>query len=338
MGNNAKAVSYVDPPFRDSARHEPAAATESYRTIDDVLIALQSELLAYAPPRRGQSAIPPAPAVPDDPEDRIPLFLEREEQEADDGFHHRQRDGERKDEIRSVADTAHPSSRPFEPDMRQASIDTFIRPTFPSFAMRAGLVALAVSVIGGLLAFFGAFTSAAPPAERTKQVAQLAPPPKQTVNTPVQAAIAVADSIQPAKKQDISDVSASSRAALTGKLASATNDPQLQTDNVRTPVPAVVPDQSRRIDQAELTSLLKRGRELVAVGDIASARLLLRRAADAREPRAAFALAGTYDAAVLRRVKAYGIAPDIAMARTWYEKAREFGSSDAQRRLDQLQK
>jgi TPR repeat protein len=37
-------------------------------------------------------------------------------------------------------------------------------------------------------------------------------------------------------------------------------------------------------------------------------------------------------------VKAYGIAPDPVMARSWYEKAKEFGSPDAQQRLEQLQR
>jgi TPR repeat protein len=77
---------------------------------------------------------------------------------------------------------------------------------------------------------------------------------------------------------------------------------------------------------------------LISVGDIASARLLLERAADAQEPSAAFALAGTYDPAVLGRSRAFGIAPDLAMARLWYEKALKLGSLEAQQRLDKLQK
>jgi hypothetical protein len=94
----------------------------------------------------------------------------------------------------------------------------------------------------------------------------------------------------------------------------------------------------RLIDREELANLLKRGRYLISVGDIASARLLLERAADAREPSAAFALAGTYDPLVLGRSRALGIAPDLAIARIWYERAVNFGSLEAQQRLAQFEK
>jgi tetratricopeptide (TPR) repeat protein len=103
---------------------------------------------------------------------------------------------------------------------------------------------------------------------------------------------------------------------------------------------ALVPTQNpaRLIDKEELANLLKRGRYLLSIGDIAPARLLLERAADANEANAAFDLAGTYDPAVLARSHALGIAPDLAMARMWYEKALKLGHSEAQERLAQLQK
>ena len=103
---------------------------------------------------------------------------------------------------------------------------------------------------------------------------------------------------------------------------------------------ALVPTQNpaRLIDKEELANLLKRGRYLLSIGDIAPARLLLERAADANEANAAFDLAGTYDPAVLARSHASGIAPDLAMARMWYEKALKLGHSEAQQRLAQLQK
>jgi len=51
---------------------------------------------------------------------------------------------------------------------------------------------------------------------------------------------------------------------------------------------------------------------------------------------AALALGATYDPLVLRQLKAYGFAPDAAMARSWYEKAAELGSPAAPRRLEML--
>ena len=93
----------------------------------------------------------------------------------------------------------------------------------------------------------------------------------------------------------------------------------------------------RHLDADELATLLKRAKGLIATGDIASARLLLERAADAQEASAALILARTYDPAVLGKPDARSIAPDPATARIWYQKAAQFGSRDAQQRLDQMQ-
>jgi hypothetical protein len=101
------------------------------------------------------------------------------------------------------------------------------------------------------------------------------------------------------------------------------------------PPPAPLP--ARRLDADELAALVKRARGLIAIGDIAPARLLLERAADAQEAGAALLLAQTYDPAVLGKPDARSIMPDPATARGWYEKAAKLGSRDAQRRLDQMQ-
>ena len=92
----------------------------------------------------------------------------------------------------------------------------------------------------------------------------------------------------------------------------------------------------RRLDREEIAILLKRGEQLVAAGDYGSARLVLQRAAEAGDVNAAFALATTYDPIQLSARRAIGVAPDIVLARTWYEKARAYGSADASRRLEQL--
>ncbi len=111
-----------------------------------------------------------------------------------------------------------------------------------------------------------------------------------------------------------------------------------ENQNAPPPAPAAAPTQQRTIDKEQLDALLKRGRYLLSVGDIASARLLLERAAGAPDAGAAFDLAGTYDPVVLYRARVFGIAPDVAMARMWYEKALSLGYSEAQARLTQLQK
>jgi hypothetical protein len=103
------------------------------------------------------------------------------------------------------------------------------------------------------------------------------------------------------------------------------------------PQPAPSPSApARRLDADELAALLKRARGFIAIGDIASARLLLERAADAQEAGAALLLAQTYDPAVLGTPDARSITPDPATARGWYQKAARLGSREAQLRLDQM--
>jgi hypothetical protein len=86
----------------------------------------------------------------------------------------------------------------------------------------------------------------------------------------------------------------------------------------------------------EVAALVKRGQELAAAGDVAAARLTLRRAAEAHNAQAALALGATYDPTVLERLGIFGVSPDIARARSWYQKAQEYGSAEAPRRLELL--
>jgi TPR repeat protein len=94
---------------------------------------------------------------------------------------------------------------------------------------------------------------------------------------------------------------------------------------------------ARKLGNDELATLLNRAKGLLSAGDIPPARLLLERAADAQEASAALLLARTYDPDVLGTQDARNIVPDPAMARVWYQRAAQLGSSDAQRRLSQLQ-
>jgi hypothetical protein len=93
---------------------------------------------------------------------------------------------------------------------------------------------------------------------------------------------------------------------------------------------------TRQLDTDEVTSLIARGEELIGTGDLASARLLLRRAAEAGNARAALALARTFDPNALKALGLRDGAPDLAEARLWYERAAKLGSVDAPRQLQQL--
>jgi hypothetical protein len=92
----------------------------------------------------------------------------------------------------------------------------------------------------------------------------------------------------------------------------------------------------RELDRDEIAILRKRGEEFVLAGDIAGARLLLRRAAEARDAHAALALGATYDPNMLAKLRVHGLTADIAAARTWYEKAAELGSAEASERIKRL--
>jgi TPR repeat protein len=102
------------------------------------------------------------------------------------------------------------------------------------------------------------------------------------------------------------------------------------------PEPTPPADVIHHLDPNEIASLLKRADGLIASGDVAAARLVLRRAAEAGDGRAAMTLAGTYDPAVLDKLGVHGVVPDLAMARNWYEKARQFGVSEATSQLELL--
>jgi hypothetical protein len=103
------------------------------------------------------------------------------------------------------------------------------------------------------------------------------------------------------------------------------------------PPPVAAVPEPRPIDplsQDEVVSLRKRGQELIAVGDIASARLILTRLAEAGDADASLMLAGTFDANVLARLHVVGIRPDPAKAREWYAKAADLGSAEARQHLE----
>jgi TPR repeat protein len=127
------------------------------------------------------------------------------------------------------------------------------------------------------------------------------------------------------------------RAEIFAAYQSALQQNQATTAAPPAVAPTAIPPPARRLNPDELASLLKRAKGLLAIGDIASARLLLERAADAQEASAALMLARTYDPAVLGTPDARSVTPDPAQARIWYRKAAEFGSQDAQQRLAQMQ-
>jgi TPR repeat protein len=92
----------------------------------------------------------------------------------------------------------------------------------------------------------------------------------------------------------------------------------------------------RALDADEIKLLMEQGEQFANLGDLATARILFQRAAEAGDATAATALAATYDPTVLAKLNVVGIRADLEKARFWYQKGVSLGSSDAKRRLDFL--
>ena len=89
-------------------------------------------------------------------------------------------------------------------------------------------------------------------------------------------------------------------------------------------------------DNEEISALIKLSQDFVRNRDFSSARLLLRRAAEAGSAAAALSLGETFDPLVIQQFHAIGVQPDPAKAREWYERAAQLGSDAASQHLAEL--
>ena len=100
---------------------------------------------------------------------------------------------------------------------------------------------------------------------------------------------------------------------------------------------SVAKSQPRQLEATDIALMRKNGAEFMANGNIVAARMMFQPAAEAGDPAAAFALAETYDPLVLRKLGAKGGGTaDVALAHSWYEKAKDLGSTTAPERLERL--
>src|SRR5262245_19562636 len=128
----------------------------------------------------------------------------------------------------------------------------------------------------------------------------------------------------------------------TDKGVSAEKPPAPGAQNVIPPQPEPglsspsQPLETSAQERALAERLVAQAERYVTLGDIVSARLRFRRAADWGSAPAALRLAATYDPAELLRLQLQGVTPDRAEARKWYERARDLGAPEAQERLSKL--
>ena len=253
----------------------------------------------------------PALASEDYPEDAMPLFLS--------------------------GDAGEPRQRGFGMGGERIQADATVwRRIFKAglFSAAAAAIAYAIVSVGNPLALFadakaslpnaaadqsGVVQRSDPPAAAAMQLANAGPPAQ------VLPATAIVQPAPPAAKVTRDDIALALKAAQQNLGAAPAEPP-----------PAAAPP-ARRLDADEVAALLKRAKGLIAIGDIAPARLLLQRAADAQEAGAALLLAQTYDPAVLGTQDMRSITPDPALARDWYRTAARLGSLDAKQRLAQMQ-
>lgn len=83
-------------------------------------------------------------------------------------------------------------------------------------------------------------------------------------------------------------------------------------------------------------TLMKRGDDLFAQGDLAGARLYYEMVAETGNAKAAFALGRTHDPLVHERLHVRGLPPDPEQAAAWYRRAAAAGSGDAEQQLKKL--
>jgi hypothetical protein len=120
--------------------------------------------------------------------------------------------------------------------------------------------------------------------------------------------------------------------------ADAAQRPALLPTPPQAVLPSVAAPRPMAAEEASvIAAKMKIGVELMTYGEVTAARTMFLRVAEAGEGAGAFALAETYDPLVLSGLRLREkITPDLALARTWYERARDLGSLEARDRISRL--
>jgi hypothetical protein len=243
------------------------------------------------------------------------------------------------------ADTAAPHQRPVAPPAdppslpspRLTSIDTATRDTDEAVLLNLSLLGTADGgsvMIKGLLS--GSTVSGGRPSEEGRwrvdvariQDVKVLPPRGFIGSMPLVLELHLADDTIADQRSVQLEWVAPGRVT-----AWAPADTQSSAAKVRPPDPGRA---MRPGERQAVASLVARGKELLRNGDFSSARLILQRAADAHDAEAALTLGATYDPIILTRLGIRSQVADVELAVTWYQKAEEFGSTEAPSRLKML--
>lgn len=168
------------------------------------------------------------------------------------------------------------------------------------------------------------------------------PPPTEQTETPPQSTARVeppAEASPPAPPGSSQGAGTSSNAVAPPAAPEPAQPPVEPPAQTRAEPSPPAPAPAARVNApspAEVADYLKRARDLIEVGDIGAARLLLERAAIGNDGTALFALGETYDPAMLEQWRVRGVRPNVERARTLYRRALDRGVAEAQARLDRL--
>jgi type II secretory pathway predicted ATPase ExeA len=183
----------------------------------------------------------------------------------------------------------------------------------------------------------------APAAETTPPAASVdasapsaeAAPPVAPAKTPAPAAsAAAAPADQPAAPAPADQPATAAPAAAASEPAPSKPADLAMTEPPTAPVPPS--HESESLPPADIAVLVRRGNQLLAAGDIVSARHFFERAAQAGDAAAACGLAKSYDPLFLRQVGTRGVKGDLAKAESWYRQAAGAGNAEAVARLERL--
>jgi hypothetical protein len=210
-------------------------------------------------------------------------------------------------------------------------------PTFSGVPRLTSGLAMAATVVGVVGYLWGSKLSTEMPVTPASGQANVLPAPP----TPVAS--------RAASKRDFNPPAEQTTISLTPVGTRSGANPVTSIDPAQRPAmlpmppqtvsPSVAPRPPVAAENASvIAAKMKIGVALMTYGEVASARVMFQRAAEAGDGAGAFALAETYDPLVLGGLRLRErVMPDVALARTWYERARDLGSVEARDRISRLE-
>ena len=179
-------------------------------------------------------------------------------------------------------------------------------------------------------------TDAAPAAASARVVSPPTPAPKATDHARAALDASSASAREPESAAALpagGDPSSASAAAPAATAAPAPSAPQVAVLEAA-PAPSTA-GREAPLD-AGVALMVRRGDELLATGDVVSARRFFEIGAQAGDAAALCGVAKTYDAEFLRLIGARGVSGDDAEALGWYRRAAAAGSAEAAARLQTM--